>query len=183
MGRFVFPILALSVWLTLAAVAAVVTPPSNHGAIGVFGTVASVIGLAYAIIQIAQTRSAAEAARNAAIKTAEKLRKDRLARTLARILETLGEIDKHVTRRAWQDASTQSESLSTQITDLVCMLSATDQVWATLARSARDWSASFADAARGTVTNVTLWRVVRSRIHDKAAKELQVVSQDEIEDE
>jgi aminoglycoside phosphotransferase (APT) family kinase protein len=179
MRRFILAIVAILGWLSVAAATAALVPVEYQGALGVFGTVASVLGLLYAIIQIVGTRSAAESARAAAAKTAMKLRRDRIAHALSRILEMLREIDKFALRNSWDDASTRSEALATQITDLLCILPVSDEIWTALARSARDWSKGFADAAAGREMNIMSWRAVRDRIHDKAAKELQLANQDD----
>lgn len=162
----------LTAWLVLAGVVAWVVPRDWHGWIGVFGTVATIAGLLYTFYQLALTKAAADAARDSAERTAQRLKRARVAQLLSRIRDRLMEFDSSLSSEVRTEAGRHSRLLADQITELSDALPKVDEYWLRVARMVRTDSNSLKE---GAVPNVRRLRRLVADWIERASKEYQAV--------
>jgi hypothetical protein len=136
-------------------------------ALSIVGFIVTVLGLIYAIRQIRLTKSAADAAKEAADKALLESQKSYQRYTAGNAHRFVNEAKIHVEYKAWSLAAFRLNDLA----DHVAQLAGEDSEWRDLADELRQWEATCQGQARGQKKGfaVAKWAEFTRRLQAKMA--------------
>jgi hypothetical protein len=137
-------------------------------AVSITSLVATIVGLWYAIVQIRRTKSAANAAREAADKALAESRRSYHRYTLANAQRFIKEAKIHVENKTWALAAFRLNDLADQAAQLV----GEDPEWRLFANELREWEATCQGQARGLKKTFTVlkWSEFTRRLQSLSDK-------------
>lgn len=138
-------------------------------AVGVVGSVASLVGLGYTIIQVWETKALMVATKTAADDAVSELRANQYRYLLLRGGSLLGETHTHIQSRNWKIAAVRLHDVGDQCSQLAHLWQQPDEQWRVLAEIARWWATQFNDGQNNRVLDydVDKWSQFYGRLRDK----------------
>lgn len=147
--------------------------------IGLVASIATLIGLAYTVIQLWETKTLTRATKESADKAVLELRGSDYRSALLLTGRLLGEIRTYVQNRDWRIAAIRLHDLADQCLSLARMRPGVDDQWRGFSKVVRWWGGEFASGRRNRPFKYEAneWQELFDRLWDKIDKESQPFTQ------
>ena len=147
--------------------------------VGIVGSIASVLGLGYALLEIVRTRSLAHQTRTAALDAIAELRSNQYRFSVQNASNLLREIRTYIHHRDWKPAAIRLQDLADVCSQLGNQGSDIDDQWRGYGRAARWWATQCRGGKAAAEFDLERWTELYDRLREKIDREFGPFAEEE----